>query len=100
MTKRDIIRRISEQGGIDEDRVRFILEDFFEIVKSALGEGEPIYIRKFGSFILKQRAQKIARNITQNTAVTIAAHKIPAFKPSLEFTKQVRGQEILVKRKK
>lgn len=93
MTKQDVIQQISERTSLDPLISRSIVESFFEVVKDALIEGEPIYIRTFGSFILKQRAQKIGRNISQNTAVTIAAHVIPSFKPSPEFTNQVKAQK-------
>jgi DNA-binding protein HU-beta len=100
MTKQDVFNQVSEKTGLDSLTSRSVIESFFEVVTDALIEGEPIYIRTFGSFILKQRAQKIARNISQNTAVTIAAHVVPAFKPSLEFTNQVRAQGMAVEKKK
>jgi len=96
MTKQDIITQVSKRTGLDPLTSRSVLESFFEVVKEALTQGEPIYVRHFGSFILKQRAPKIARNINQNTAVKIAAHVIPSFKPSREFTDQVRAQDIPV----
>jgi DNA-binding protein HU-beta len=92
MTKQDVITQVSEKTGLDTLTSRSVIESFFEVVKEALIDGEPIYIRTFGSFILKQRASKIARNISQNTAVTIAAHVVPLFKPSSEFANQVRAQ--------
>ena len=92
MTKQDVIRQITERTGLDPLVSRSVLESFFKVVKSALAEGEPIYIRTFGSFLVKQRAGKIARNIRQNKVITLAAHKIPAFKPSAEFSNQVRAQ--------
>ena len=79
---------------------RSIIESFFEVVKDALTEGEPIYIRTFGSFIVKQRASKVARNISQNTAVRVAAHVIPSFKASQAFANQVRAQEVTGEKKK
>ena len=100
MTKQDVINQVSERTGLDSLTSRPIIESFFEVVKDALTEGKPIYIRTFGSFILKGRAQKVGRNISQNTAVTIAAHTIPAFKPSLEFTNQVKGQRMVDEAKK
>jgi DNA-binding protein HU-beta len=100
MTKQDVFDQVSERTGIDGLTSRFVIESFFEVVKESLIKGEPIYVRTFGSFILKERAPKVARNISQNTALTIAAHVVPAFKPSLEFTTQVRGQETAVEKKK
>lgn len=92
MTKQDVINQVSERTGLDSLTSRSVIESFFEIIKESLTMGEPIYIRTFGSFNLKRRAPKVARNITQNTAVMIAAHTIPAFKPSPEFTNQVKTQ--------
>ncbi|MBC3789142.1 HU family DNA-binding protein [Spirosoma utsteinense] len=100
MTKQDVINQVSAKTGLDSLTSRSVIESFFEVVKEALIDGEPIYVRTFGSFILKQRASKIARNISQNTAVKIAAHTIPSFKPSREFTDQVRAQEIPFSTKK
>ncbi|MBC3795200.1 HU family DNA-binding protein [Spirosoma utsteinense] len=100
MTKQDVINQVSEKTGLDSLTSRSIIESFFEVVTDALIEGNPIYIRTFGSFILKQRASKVGRNISQNTAVTIAAHVVPSFKPSLDFTNQVRAQGMAVEKKK
>lgn len=100
MTKQDVVNQVSKRTGLDPLTSRSVLECFFEVVKDALTEGEPIYVRQFGSFTLKQRAAKIARNISQNTAVRISAHVIPSFKPSQDFTEQVRAQEMPVNTKK
>ncbi len=100
MTKQDVFRQISEKTGLDSLTSRLIVEAFFEVVKESLTESEPIYIRTFGSFILKRRSQKVGRNISQNTAVTIKAHVVPSFKPSLDFTNQVRAQGMPVEKKK
>lgn len=100
MTKQDVFSQVSKRTGLDPLISRSVLESFFEVVKDALIDGEPIYVRQFGSFTLKQRAQKKARNINQNTTVVIAAHAIPYFKPSGEFTDQVRAQEVLPSAKK
>lgn len=100
MTKQDVINQVSKKTGVDPLLSRSVIESFFEVVKEALVEGEPVYIRTFGSFILKQRASKVGRNISQNTAVAIAAHKLPYFKPSAEFTDQVRTQPMPTEAKK
>ena len=94
MTKQDLIRRIAEQTGIDPIIGQEVVESFFEVVKTSLMQGESIYIRKFGSFILRRRAQKQARNISQNTAIMMPAQVIPAFKPSPEFLDKVRAQPV------
>lgn len=100
MTKQNVINRVSKQIGLDALTSRTIIESFFEVVRESLTKGEPIYIRTFGSFQLKLRAAKMARNISQNTAFEIEAHVIPSFKPSREFADQVRAQEMPVSTKK
>ena len=100
MTKQDVIDQVSKQTGLDALTSRTIIESFFEVVQESLIKGEPIYIRTFGSFQLKQRAAKTARNIGENTAVQVDAHVIPLFKPSREFSDQVRGQEMPASTKK
>jgi DNA-binding protein HU-beta len=93
MTKQDVLHRISEQTGLDPQLSRSIVDSFFEVVKEAVSEGETIYIRTFGSFGPKQRARKVGRNISANTALVIEAHAIPSFKPSAEFSHQVRASK-------
>ncbi len=93
MTKRDVFNRVAKQTGLDPETSRFIIEAFFEVVKDSLIEGQPIYVRTFGGFILKARAGKTARNIKANTALLVAPHVIPFFKPSPGFVDQVRRQK-------
>ncbi len=100
MTKQDLIRRIADQTGIDPVSSQEVVESFFEVVKVSLSQGESIYIRKFGSFILRRRAQKQARNISQNTAIMMPAQVIPTFKPSPEFRDKVRAQPVRTKAEK
>lgn len=90
MKKADLINLISEKTGVPKVDVLVSLESFFANVKDTMASGENIYIRGFGSFIVKKRAAKIGRNIKQNTSVAIPAHHIPAFKPSKEFVQQVK----------
>ena len=93
MTKQDVIRRITEKTGLDPLTTRLITEAFFEVVRESLTAGEPIYVRKFGSFMLKRRAAKVGRDIRQNTAMSLAAYTVPYFKPSPEFADQIRAQD-------
>ncbi len=90
MTKQDVINRVTEQTGLDAEVSRSIIEAYFEVVKTAVGQGQTVYVRSFGSFGPKHRAAKVARNIAQNTALRVDAHTIPSFKPSPEFVNQVR----------
>ena len=90
MTKADIVREISKGTGIGQDTVTRTLEAFMESVKGSLSRNENVYLRGFGSFIVKQRAQKTARNISKNTTLIVPAHKIPAFKPNKAFVAKVK----------
>lgn len=86
MTKAEIVNEISLKTGTDKKEVLQIVEGFMESVKTSLTNGENVYLRGFGSFILKHRAEKMARNITKNTTMIIPAHDIPTFKPSKDFS--------------
>jgi len=90
MKKADLINLISEKTGVPKVDVLVSLESFFANVKETMSKGENIYIRGFGSFVVKQRAAKVGRNIKKNTSVFIPAHKIPTFKPAKEFVEQVK----------
>ena len=93
MRKADVVSTIAEKTGIPKVDILVALETFFKEVKSSLIEGEPVYVRGFGSFILKKRAAKIGRNIKKNVAVEIPEHFIPAFKPAKEFVHAVKGSK-------
>jgi DNA-binding protein HU-beta len=93
VTKADVIAEIADKTGIDKVEVTNTLETFFTVVKDSLAEGENIYVRGFGSFINKKRAKKVARNISQNTAMVIDEHFIPSFKPAKVFVEQVKTSE-------
>ncbi len=90
MTKADIIAEIAEKTGIDKADVSSALESFFTVVKDNLSKSEPIYVRGFGSFVNKKRAQKVARNISKNESIVIDEHFIPSFKPAKVFVEQVK----------
>ena len=90
MTKADIVSKVSDKLGIDKIDVQATVEKFMEEVKTTLENGENVYLRGFGSFIIKTRAEKTGRNISKNTAVIIPAHNIPSFKPSKTFVKSVK----------
>ena len=85
MTKADLIQTISTTTGVSRQEVSSIIESLMEEIKNSLSNGEYVYLRGFGSFIIKQRAEKTARNISKNTTVIVPPHNIPAFKPSKEF---------------
>ena len=85
MTKTDIIEKISKDTGIEKIKVSKVVEAFMANIKTSLSKEENVYLRGFGSFVVKQRAQKTARNIRANTTVIVPACKVPTFKPSKEF---------------
>ncbi len=90
MTKNDIVNQIAERTGIEKIAVQATVEAFMKSVKNTLSEGKNVYLRGFGSFIVKQRAEKTGRNISKNTTIIIPAHKIPAFKPAKTFVEKVK----------
>ena len=90
MTKADIVNEISLKTGIEKIAVQVAIEAFFNEVKGAVSSGKNVYLRGFGSFEVKRRAEKTGRNISQNTTLVIPAHNIPAFKPSKKFTSIVK----------
>lgn len=89
MTKAELVNTIVLETGINKKDVLAIVESLMAEVKNALEREEPVYLRGFGSFIIKHRAGKTARNITKNTTLIVPAHNIPAFKPAKEFIKEV-----------
>ena len=93
MTKADIINQIPETTGVAKKDVSATVEAFMECIKGSLMEKENVYLRGFGSFIIKHRAEKTARNISKNTTITIAAHDFPSFKPAKSFVEKMKGEE-------
>ena len=89
MTKADIVSDIAKKTGIDKTTVLSTVEAFMSSVKESLANEENVYLRGFGSFILKKRAQKTARNISKNTTLIIPEHNIPAFKPAKTFMQEI-----------
>ena len=90
MTKADIVNEISKSTGIEKITVQKTVEAFMESVKDALVKDKNVYLRGFGSFIVKKRAKKTARNISKNTTIIIPEHFIPAFKPAKSFVSKVK----------
>ena len=90
MTKAEIVSKISEKLGIEKTEVQNIVEHFMDGIKESLESGYNVYLRGFGSFIIKARAEKTGRNISKNTTITIPAHNIPAFKPAKVFVQSIK----------
>ncbi|MDR2836723.1 MAG: integration host factor subunit beta [Bacteroidales bacterium] len=89
MKKAEIIKKISDRG-INKADVSIVLETFMEIVKDSLKEGEEVTLRGFGTFKLKRRKEKIARDIAKNKSIKVPAHNIPIFKPSNSLKEVVK----------
>jgi len=90
MTKADLVSEVSGKTGVDKAAVQVVVESFMTTVKNSLLRKENVYLRGFGSFIIKDRAKKTGRNILKNTTIVIPAHKIPAFKPAKSFSTIVK----------
>ena len=90
MTKADIVNQISKSLGIEKIVAQTIIESAMVSIQNSLGKGENVYLRGFGSFVVKKRAQKTARNITKNTSIIIPAHNLPTFKPANTFLDSVK----------
>lgn len=89
MTKADVVAQVSEMTGVEKTTVLNIVEAFMAAVKDDMVNGNEVFLRGFGSFIIKERAEKTARNISKNTTMIIPAHNIPAFKPAKTFADAV-----------
>ena len=90
MTKADIVSEIAKKTGVEKVQIQTIVEAFMDEVKLSLEKEDNVYLRGFGSFIIKKRAEKVARNISKNTTITIPAHNIPAFKPAKSFASKIK----------
>lgn len=91
MTKADVVAKIAEETGLERNEIQKTIETFMETVKETLSSGENVYLRGFGSFIIKERAEKTGRNISKNKPIIIPAHNIPAFKPAKTFVESVKS---------
>jgi len=91
MTKADIVAEIVEETGLERVEALKAVEAFMNSVKSSLSKGQNVYLRGFGSFVVKERAEKTGRNISKNTAIIIPAHNIPSFKPAKTFVEEVKS---------
>ena len=90
MTKAEIVAEIAAKTGVEKGAVQTVVENFMEVVKSSMAKGNNVYLRGFGSFIIKTRAEKTGRDMSKKVSITIPAHKIPAFKPAKVFMNVVK----------
>ncbi|MBO4646141.1 MAG: integration host factor subunit beta [Bacteroidales bacterium] len=92
MTKAELVRQIADATGISADVVLTVVENEMTVIKNTLTAGESIFLRGFGTFTIKERAAKTARNISAGTSMDVPAHKVPAFKPCPEFKSMVKNK--------
>lgn len=97
MTKADIVAEIADETGLERLEVQKVVESFMVSIKTSLAKGDNVYLRGFGSFIVKERAEKTGRNISKNTSIIIPAHNIPAFKPAKIFVEEVKTKQVVEK---
>ena len=90
MTKAEIVAEIAQRTGLEKVNIQATVETFMEVIKDSLGKGNNVYLRGFGSFIIKRRAEKTGRNISKGTTVIIPAHNIPSFKTSKTFMNEIK----------
>ena len=91
MTKAEIINKSAEETGVAKRDVATTVEAFMEEIRVSIAEKkENVYLRGFGTFEVKHRAQKTARNISRNTTIVIEAHDVPDFKPSKSFIEKMK----------
>ena len=92
MTKAEIVAEIANKTGIEKVTVQATVEAFMDSIKNSMTTGQNVYLRGFGSFVVKQRAEKTGRNISKNTTIIIPAHNIPSFKPAKVFVGEVKNK--------
>jgi DNA-binding protein HU-beta len=90
MTKAETVTKIAKKTGIDKPDVQIVLEALFQVIQSAMAEGKSVYFKGFGRFVNKKRAKKVARNLSDNTAIIIDEHYVPTLKPSKAFVTKIR----------
>lgn len=90
MTKADLVAEIADKTGVERAQVQSTIETLMDSIKGSLAKGENVYLRGFGSFVVKRRAEKTGRNISKNTTIIIPAHNVPAFKPAKTFVGEVK----------
>lgn len=94
MTKAEIVTEISRNTGLEKAAVLTVVEEFMKVVKDSMANGDNVYLRGFGSFVVRTRKEKTARNISRNTAIKIPEHKVPTFKPSKVFLEDIKNGEV------
>jgi len=91
MTKANIVSEISKSTGVDRATVLKSVEAFMDTVMGSMINGQNVYLRGFGSFVVKKRAAKAARDILNDTTIIIPERYVPTFKPSQQFAERLRN---------
>jgi len=94
MTKAEIVAEIAQNTGIEKVKIMLVVEELMLVIKENMIKGESVYLRGFGSFIIKKRAEKTGRNISKKTTILIPAHNIPSFKPAKVFVNEVKKHPV------
>lgn len=89
MTKAEMVSAICKETGVERDKALKVVEAMMTIIKDQTVAGEDIFLRGFGTFTTKTRAEKIGRLIKENKSVVVPEHKIPYFKPCEEYKTQM-----------
>jgi DNA-binding protein HU-beta len=92
MTKAKLVNTISNKLGMEKSETQKVIEAFMQEIRTSMYNGDNVYLRGFGTFVIKKRAEKTGRNISKNTSIKIPAHNIPAFKPSKTFSDRVKAK--------
>ncbi|MBH18884.1 MAG: integration host factor subunit beta [Crocinitomicaceae bacterium] len=92
MTKADLVSEITEKTGVEKIAVQAIVESLMTSIIDAMETGENVYLRGFGSFVVKKRAEKTGRDISKNTTIIIPEHFVPTFKPAKTFVEGVKNK--------
>ena len=95
MTKAELVNTISNKLGTEKNETQKVVEAFMQEIRTSMYNGDNVYLRGFGSFIVKERAEKTGRNISKNTTIIIPAHNIPSFKPAKTFVEEVKNKVIV-----
>jgi DNA-binding protein HU-beta len=94
MTKQDLVNEVSKSTGVEKIAVEKTIEALMETVRVSMAKNQNVYLRGFGTFVVKKRAKKTARNISKKTTVIIPEHFVPTFKPSKEFVNKIKAKKV------
>jgi integration host factor subunit beta len=93
MTKADLVEEIAERTGVSRNHTAVVVDQLLDAVSRALSEGKHLEIRGFGTFKVRERRARRARNPRSGAEVLVPAKLVPVFKPSKELKAVVLGEE-------